>query len=195
VTSPLRLTTSIFFQLHTCGYSPYVTSYNCCWPSSAQSFSGPSPAGLILLSQIRDSTNLEVQVSIFISTKNRVAQLYPQALGSPFVASYDSQGYGSSIIACVFVAAGTCLPTCCPETGCVTPFIKNLLLCQGVLFRDRYPATGLQATTSINRRLSVLNYRYLSVQMRAVTVENCLRLVFSSNIDRNTTGERAPGTH
>jgi hypothetical protein len=27
-------------------------------------------------------------------TRNRVAQLYPQALGSLFVASYDSQGYG-----------------------------------------------------------------------------------------------------
>jgi hypothetical protein len=26
-----------------------------------------------------------------------VAQLYPQALGSPFVASYDSQGYGGGI--------------------------------------------------------------------------------------------------
>jgi hypothetical protein len=29
---------------------------------------------------------------------NRVAQLYPRALGSLFVASYDSQGYGGGII-------------------------------------------------------------------------------------------------
>jgi hypothetical protein len=51
----------------------------------------------ILLSQIRDSPNLEGQVPIFISPRNRVAQLYPQALGSLFVASYDSQGYGEGI--------------------------------------------------------------------------------------------------
>jgi hypothetical protein len=55
----------------------------------AQSFLGPSP---ILLSQIRDSTNLEGQVPVFISPRNRAAQLYPQALRSFFVASYDSQG-------------------------------------------------------------------------------------------------------
>jgi hypothetical protein len=43
----------------------------------------------ILLSQIRDSPNLESHVPVFISSRNRVAQLYPQALGSLFVASYD----------------------------------------------------------------------------------------------------------
>jgi hypothetical protein len=47
----------------------------------------------ILLSQIRDSPNLEGQVPVFISPRNRMALLYPQALGSIFVASYDSQGY------------------------------------------------------------------------------------------------------
>jgi hypothetical protein len=51
----------------------------------------------ILLSQIRDSPNLEGQAPVFISARNRVAQLYPQALGSLFVASYDSQGYGGGI--------------------------------------------------------------------------------------------------
>jgi hypothetical protein len=39
----------------------------------------------------------EGQVPIFIS-RNRVAQLYPRALGSLFVASYDSQGYGGGIL-------------------------------------------------------------------------------------------------
>jgi hypothetical protein len=39
-----------------------------------------------LLSQIRDSHNLEVQVPVFISHTSSVAQLYPQALGSLFVA-------------------------------------------------------------------------------------------------------------
>jgi hypothetical protein len=51
----------------------------------------------ILLSQIRDSPNLEDQVSVFISPRNRVAQLYPQALGFIFVASYDPQGHGGYI--------------------------------------------------------------------------------------------------
>jgi hypothetical protein len=51
----------------------------------------------ILLSQIRDSPNLEGKVPVFISPRNGVAQLYPQAVGSLFVASYDSQGYGRFI--------------------------------------------------------------------------------------------------
>jgi hypothetical protein len=51
----------------------------------------------ILLSQIRDSPNLEGQVPVFISPRKRVVQLYPQALGSLFVASYDSQGYDGGI--------------------------------------------------------------------------------------------------
>jgi hypothetical protein len=91
----------------------------------------------ILLSKIRDSPNLEAQVTVFISPRNRVARLYPQALSSFFVASYDSQGYGggiwphlhmglpfitvtyvttansSSTILCLFVAAETCLATRC----------------------------------------------------------------------------------
>jgi hypothetical protein len=51
----------------------------------------------ILLSQIRDSANLEGQLPVFISPRNRVAQLYPQALGSLFVAFYDSQSYGGTM--------------------------------------------------------------------------------------------------
>jgi hypothetical protein len=51
----------------------------------------------ILLSQIRYSPNLEGQAPGFISSRNRVAQLYPQVLGSLFVASYDSQDYGGGI--------------------------------------------------------------------------------------------------
>jgi hypothetical protein len=44
----------------------------------------------ILLSQIRDSHNLEGQVP-FISLRNRVTQLYPQALGSLFVSILYNQ--------------------------------------------------------------------------------------------------------
>jgi hypothetical protein len=38
------------------------------------------------------------QVPVFISPRNRVAQLYSRALDSLFVASYDSQGYGGGIL-------------------------------------------------------------------------------------------------
>jgi hypothetical protein len=77
----------------------------------------------IFLPQIRDSPNLEEgQVPIFVSTRNRVTQLYPQALGSLFVASYDSQDFNCPpyntfaraeqkipfpTVACISAAAGT----------------------------------------------------------------------------------------
>jgi hypothetical protein len=44
----------------------------------------------ILLSQVRNSPTLEDQVPVFITPRNRVARLYPQALGSVFIAFYDS---------------------------------------------------------------------------------------------------------
>jgi hypothetical protein len=102
-TSPLRL------QLNTCGYSPYVTpSLTRGWACRLQLLLGLASAVFlrpesrrthdhILLSQIPDSPNLEGQVPVFISPRNRLAQLYPQALGSLFLASYDSKGYGESI--------------------------------------------------------------------------------------------------
>jgi hypothetical protein len=40
---------------------------------------------------------MEGQVPVFISLKNMVAQLYPQALDFLFVTSYDSHGYGGGI--------------------------------------------------------------------------------------------------
>jgi hypothetical protein len=43
----------------------------------------------ILLFQIRDSPNLEGQVSVFMSQGNGVARSYSQALEFFFVASYD----------------------------------------------------------------------------------------------------------
>jgi hypothetical protein len=41
---------------------------------------------------------MEGQVPVFISPRNRVAQLYPQALGSLYVASCDLQAYGQGIL-------------------------------------------------------------------------------------------------
>jgi hypothetical protein len=86
--SPLRLTASNFvFQLNTYGYSPYVKSFlTRGWVCSLQLLLGLASAVIlrsesrgthdhILLSQIRDSPNLEGQVPIFISPRDRVAQL------------------------------------------------------------------------------------------------------------------------
>jgi hypothetical protein len=51
----------------------------------------------ILLSRIRDSSNLEGQVPVLVSPRKMVVQLYPKARGSLFIASYDSQGYGGGV--------------------------------------------------------------------------------------------------
>jgi hypothetical protein len=65
-----------------------------------QSLSGPSriESMTILYLLIWDSPNLEGQVPVFISPRNRLAQLYPRVLGSIYVASNDSQGYGGGIL-------------------------------------------------------------------------------------------------
>jgi hypothetical protein len=49
---------------------------------------------------IWDSPNMDSQVPIFMSPRNRVVQLYPCALSSLFISSYDTQGYGG-ILTCV----------------------------------------------------------------------------------------------
>jgi hypothetical protein len=106
VTSPLWLATSNFiFQLNTYGYNPYETSSLARgWVCHLQLLLVLASAVILtsesrgthdhlLLSQIRDSPNLEGQDPVFISPKDIVAQLYAQALGSLFVDSYDPQGY------------------------------------------------------------------------------------------------------
>jgi hypothetical protein len=89
-TSPLRLMTSNFiFQLNICGHSPDVTSFlTRGWVcrvllllvlASAVSLRSESrgPHDQSLLSQIRDSPNLEGQVPVFIFSRNMVAKLLP----------------------------------------------------------------------------------------------------------------------
>jgi hypothetical protein len=67
---------------------------------AVQSLNAPSRAELetILYCLIWDSPNLEGQVPVFISPRNRVAQLYPRALGSLYAVSYDSRGYSGGIL-------------------------------------------------------------------------------------------------
>jgi hypothetical protein len=99
---------AMFFQLNTCGHSPYVTpsptrGLVCRLKLLLALFSvilrseSHATHDHILLSQIRDSPNLERQVPVFLSLRNSVAQSYPRALGSLSIASYDSQGYCGGI--------------------------------------------------------------------------------------------------
>jgi hypothetical protein len=91
-TSPLRPTTRIFiFQLIACGYSPYVTSsltkgWGCrlqlLLVSPAQSFSGPSPAGLM-------TTFYCVRFETPPASRARSPYLYPPGTGWPgYIARY-----------------------------------------------------------------------------------------------------------
>jgi hypothetical protein len=74
---------------------------------------GSESCGTLLLSQIRDFPNLEGQVPVFISLRNRVTRLYPQALGSLFVVSFE--GYGRGIrtrIHAGIALNSVCAPPC-----------------------------------------------------------------------------------
>jgi hypothetical protein len=58
--------------------------FSFCWASPAQPFSDLSPTGLmnvLYCLYFWDSPNQEGQVPVFISPRNRAAQLYPPALG------------------------------------------------------------------------------------------------------------------
>jgi hypothetical protein len=110
-TSPFSLTTiNIIFQLNTCFYGSYVTS--CLtrgWVCNLQLLLalastvilGSESRGThdhILLPQIRDSSNQEGQVPMFISPRIRVFQLYPPASSSLLLVSYGSQNNHSARI-------------------------------------------------------------------------------------------------
>jgi hypothetical protein len=81
--SPLRLTPRTLWR------EDEVVVYNCCWPSSAYSVSGQSPAGLMATFYALwfETPPNWTQVPIFISPRNI------HALGSIFVIFYDMQGH------------------------------------------------------------------------------------------------------
>jgi hypothetical protein len=93
---------SFVWQLHCSAFSASSLTrervcnllLNCFWALPEQSHLSRRPTELTAISYclLWDSPNLEGQVPIFISPRNRVAQLYPRALGSLSVASYDLQG-------------------------------------------------------------------------------------------------------
>jgi hypothetical protein len=150
------------FQLNTCGYSPYVTSsLTRGWVCRLQFLLVLDRAVILrssrgthgsLLSQIRDSPNLEGQVPVFMSPTNRVTWLCPQALGSLFVASYDSQGYGKSIrprlhIGVTLLASIVLLITPLHEQSKKHSLQQNLyccmrIRCRGNVFTEPLPSNG-----------------------------------------------------
>jgi hypothetical protein len=94
---PLRLTASIFiFKLNVCGCSPYVTSsLTRGWVYRLQLLLVLASAVIhrsetcgihyhILLSEIRDSPNLEGQIPILISPRERCGPVMPPGTGFPF---------------------------------------------------------------------------------------------------------------
>jgi hypothetical protein len=101
---------SLKFSLDSCGFVILLRPlwredgsviYCCCWFSPAQLRSGLSPAGLktnFFCPNSWEFPNLEGQVPIFISPRNRVAEIYPRALSSFSIASYDSQSYDGGIL-------------------------------------------------------------------------------------------------
>jgi hypothetical protein len=109
VTSPLRLTNNCFLHLNTCGYSPYVTPCPkrgwICRLKLLMIFASTviirsesrGTHDHIILSQVRDAPNLEGEVPVIIFSRNTVARLYPQALGSLLIDFYDSHVYGGGI--------------------------------------------------------------------------------------------------
>jgi hypothetical protein len=83
-----------------CGAPSLTRGRGCNLLIQSLSLSGSSPAELLTTSYclVWDSPNLEGQFPVFISPRNRAAQLYPRALGSLYVSSYDSQGYSVGIL-------------------------------------------------------------------------------------------------
>jgi hypothetical protein len=78
--------------------------YNYCCHSPAQSFSSPSQLGLITIFYCLRFATPPIwrgRSPVFVFPRNRVAQLYPKALGSLVVSSYDSVGYGGGIRPCL----------------------------------------------------------------------------------------------
>jgi hypothetical protein len=78
--------------------------------ASAVPLGSEGPAGLKTIfycPNFLDSPNLKGQVPVFISPRNRVAQLSTRALGSFSVASYGSQSYSGDILTRLHTALST----------------------------------------------------------------------------------------
>jgi hypothetical protein len=86
-----------FFQLNTCFHSPQFTI--AAGPRQSSHFQVRLPRDSWPHFTVSNSRfpHLEGQIPVLISPRNRVAQIYPQALGALFVAFFDSQDCGGGI--------------------------------------------------------------------------------------------------
>jgi hypothetical protein len=153
---------SSFRQLRVCYFvKPSLTRgrvcnllYNCFWALPEQSLLGRSPAELtaIFYCFIWDSPNLEGQVPVFISPRNRVAQLYPRSLGSFFFSSYDSQGSGGGILTRLHTGYHADMPRgdmlLYTNKGQDTKLL--VLTCGPVHLRDSNPKKGIQLLSRLH---------------------------------------------
>jgi hypothetical protein len=145
--------------------------------------------GHILLFQIQDFPNLEGHFPVFLSPRNGVVQLYPQALGSLFVASYDSRDYGGGIRTCLHV--GVTGYNTLVRTAYKTPLalllrflfgVETCNVCEVVvyqwlfyscLFRGCYRATVLHATIFCSTCVSpssILYYKMSSYCVHTIII-------------------------
>jgi hypothetical protein len=88
----------------------------CCWPLPAQSFSGPSPLEL---------------ATVFYCLRLEAGR--PNCLPYNHFARTEQKTPFQivTLVVCVFVAVGTCLPIRCLETGYITPLFIRLLYSNG----------------------------------------------------------------
>jgi hypothetical protein len=182
------VTSNFFFSLNTCFHGPYITSsLTRGWVCSLQFLLTLASAvnlrsksrgthDHILLSQIRDSPNLEAGPRIYIP-QEQGGPVIPPGTGCPLrrllrlaglrwrYSNPPPHGMLSLIWLPQFSSlqlldtdlvdntVHSCMLTVSagmcsryPARGYVTPFIKNTLPQQRASFRDRYPSTGLYTT-------------------------------------------------
>jgi hypothetical protein len=80
--------------------SPYCYALGTGWPSYTLGHRLPGPR--IVMPQEQGGPVIppgtDFQVPVLLCSRNRVTQIYPRALGSLSVVSYDLQGYGGGIL-------------------------------------------------------------------------------------------------
>jgi hypothetical protein len=108
---------------------------NCFWALPEQLLLSLAELTAIFYCLIWDSPNLEGHVPVFISPSNRVAQLCPRALGSHFIASYDSQGSGGGILSLLHTGVSP-WDTCDSDIGREEARV-SLLLCRAAVAKFR----------------------------------------------------------
>jgi hypothetical protein len=129
--SPLRPTTSIFFQLDNCGYSPYVPlsltggcvrRLHLLLTLAIAAILGSESCGThdhILLSQIRDTPQPGGPGPRIFIPQEQDGPVIPPGTGFPFLLTFSSSS-SSFIITCSFVAGETtCSQSCSLATAVV----------------------------------------------------------------------------